>query len=224
MTSARTVEDRLRAEYFDLVPDMQRTLVALDSVVRQHLLSISVSLNRYEQVRVVSRLKECASAVDALRRRQQGRVFDPERAETYSLLSLPDLVAARVLAFPSQRVVDAHEALRPILSTWKEDPIRGAKPSDPPRAIKYYGHCEQAPTTITSEIQIVSSLIGLFWEVEHSALYKTSPNLQGVLFSESMTERLSSVHAALREFENEFERLISEATELEGSSPPASGR
>jgi ppGpp synthetase/RelA/SpoT-type nucleotidyltranferase len=222
MTSQRTVEDRLRAEYFDLIPDMQRTLVALDSVVRQHLLSISVSLNRYEQVRVVSRLKECASAIDALRRRQQGRVFDPEKAETYSLSDLPDLVATRVLAFPSQRVVDAHEALRPILSMWNEDPILGVKPSDPPRAIKYFGHCDQAPTDITAEIQIVSSLIGSFWEVEHSALYKTSPDLQGVLGAESMTERSSAVHAALREFENEFERLIAEAAELEGSPP--SGR
>ncbi len=38
MTDPRTVEDRLRAEYFDLLPDMQRTLVALDSDVRHHLL------------------------------------------------------------------------------------------------------------------------------------------------------------------------------------------
>ena len=212
MTSSRSVEDRLRAEYFDLVPDMQRALVALDSEVRHHLLPIRVSLHRYEQVRIVARMKECASAIDALRRRQEGRVFDPDKREAYSLLNLRDLVAARVLAFPSQRIVDVHEALLPMLSAWTSDPVLGVKPSDPPIATKYYGHCKQGPTTITSEIQIVSSLIGSFWEVEHSALYKTSPNLQGVMASESMTDRLSAVHAALRDFENEFERLISEST------------
>jgi hypothetical protein len=46
MTEPRTVEDRLRAEYFDLVPDMQCTLVALDADVRHHLLPVIISLNR----------------------------------------------------------------------------------------------------------------------------------------------------------------------------------
>src|SRR5437762_277696 len=103
MTEHRTVKDRLRAEYFELLPSMQRTLVALDAEVRHLLLPIMIALDQYEQVRIVSRLKECESAVDALRRRQEARDFALEKAETYSLSTLRDLVGIRVLVFPSSR-------------------------------------------------------------------------------------------------------------------------
>jgi hypothetical protein len=66
MNELRTVEDRLRAEYFQLIPDMQRTLVALEADVRHHLLPVMIALNRYEQVRIGARLKECESAIDSL--------------------------------------------------------------------------------------------------------------------------------------------------------------
>ena len=217
MTELRTVEDRLRAEYFELIPEMQRTLVALEAEVRHHLLSVMIALNRYEQVRISSRLKECESAVDSLRRRQEARVFDPERLEAYSLSSLRDLVAVRVLVFPSYRREQVHMALLPLLSGWIPDPVPGIESGDPPLALKYYGRCPSASTTLTAEIQIVSSLIGSYWEVEHSALYKTSPNLQGVIRSPSMLARQRAVLSALREFETEFERLIQEAAEIEGS-------
>lgn len=223
MTESRTVEDRLRAEYFELVPSMQRTLIALDSDIRHHLLPVIIALNRYEQVRIISRLKECESAIDSLRRRQEARVFDPEKA--YSLSALRDLVGIRVLVFPSQGVDQVHTALLPLLSDWSSDPVPGIEPGDAPIALKYYGRCASGFTTVTAELQIVSSLIGSFWEVEHSALYKTSPNLQGVMGSRSMKERQRAVLSALREFEVEFERLIREATEIEAPQiPPGTSR
>jgi hypothetical protein len=46
MNELRTVEDRLRAEYFALIPDMQRTLVALEAEVRHHLLPVMIALKR----------------------------------------------------------------------------------------------------------------------------------------------------------------------------------
>jgi len=82
---------------------------------------------------------------------------------------------------------------------------------------------------VRSEIQIASLLIGLFWEVEHSAVYKPSPNLRGVAESLLMKERIAAVEMALKEFELEFElefersRLEMERS-IEGSSdPPPSG-
>src|SRR4051812_38414436 len=81
MNELRTVEDRLRAEYFQLIPDMQRTLVALEADVRHHLLPVMIALNRYEQVRIGARLKECESAIDSLRRRQQTHVSIPRALE-----------------------------------------------------------------------------------------------------------------------------------------------
>lgn len=214
MTELRTVKDRLRAEYFELVPSMQRTLVALEADVRHLLLPVMIALDRYEQVRIVSRLKECESAVDALRRRQEARVFDPEKVETYSLSALHDLVGIRVLVFPSQRAAQVHAALRPLLSNWSENPFKDTEPEELPIARKFYGRSPSAATEITAELQIVSSLIGSFWDVEHAAVYKTSPNLQGVMASPRMKERYRSVLAALREFEGEFERLVREASEI----------
>jgi hypothetical protein len=194
MTELRTVEDRLRAEYFELVPDMRRTLVALDSDVRHHLLPIIIGLNRYEQVRIVSRLKECESAVDSLRRRQpEDREFDQEKIETYSLSSLRDLVGIRILVFPNQRIAHVHSALLPLLSDWSSDPIPGIDDGDSPIALKYHGRC--------------------------AALYKTSPDLQGAMGSLTMKQCQQAVLRALRDFETEFERLVGEAREIEDPGP-----
>jgi ppGpp synthetase/RelA/SpoT-type nucleotidyltranferase len=48
---------------------------------------------------VTSRVKECESALDSLRRRQEGATFDSGRPELYSLDKLNDLAGVRVLAF-----------------------------------------------------------------------------------------------------------------------------
>ena len=92
-SSSRTVEDRLRAEYFQLLPDIRRAVLETETRVRRDLLDISLSLERYERLLVTSRVKECDSAVDALRRRQPLGLFDAERSSDYSLLALPDLAA-----------------------------------------------------------------------------------------------------------------------------------
>jgi hypothetical protein len=57
-----------------------------------------------------------------------------------------------------------------------------------------------------SEYQIVSTLIGLFWDVEHAAIYKQSPNLKGL--GPVMQEQTSAVNKALKAFEDEFERRL----------------
>jgi len=200
---------------------MQRTLVALEADVRHLLLPVMIALDRYEQVRIVSRLKDCESAVDALRRRQEARDFASEEAETYSLSTLHDLVGIRVLVFPASRIAQVNQALEPLLADWSSDPVPGFESNDPPIALKYFGRSASAGTALIAEVQIVSSLIGSFWDVEHAAVYKTTPNLQGVMASPRMKSRYREVLSALREFENEFERLIQETSEIDAPSNPA---
>lgn len=77
-------------------------------------------------------------------------------------------------------------------------------------AYKYSGFCASSPV-ILGEYQIASVLTGLFWEVEHDAIYKPSPRLRGITRSIDMKEPTATVYAALRHFEDEFERLIKEA-------------
>jgi len=214
MDSSRTVEDRLRAEYFDLLPTIRRTLLETETRVRRDLLDVSLGLERYERVLVTSRVKECDSAVDALRRRQPLGLFVAERAAEYSITALPDLAAVRVMAFPERRVDDARNALRETLSAWRADPVSSGDGYSTPLALKYFGRWSP-DALITAEVQIVGLLIGLFWEVEHSAIYKPNPNLHGVVRSNSVIQRRDEVLIALQAFERAFEEAIRSAAPRE---------
>ena len=60
---------------------------------------------------------------------------------------------------------------------------------------------------IHGEIQIVPMLTGLFWHVEHEAIYKPKPELKSLANSLEMRERTQDVLNALKAFEQTFERL-----------------
>jgi hypothetical protein len=51
-------------------------------------------------------------------------------------------------------------------------------------------------------------LTGLFWEVEHSAIYKPAPQIRSAARSLAMQQRSKEVFEALKAFEDEFESLI----------------
>ena len=96
--------------------------------------------------------------------------------------------------------------LRKAFPDWIPDPVSGDRGET--LALKYSGYCADASSTIRGEYQIASVLTGLFWNIEHSVIYKPSPQLKGVARSLVMQERSREVLAALTAFEEEFERLI----------------
>jgi ppGpp synthetase/RelA/SpoT-type nucleotidyltranferase len=98
VTEKRSVEDRLREEYFELLPEVRRVVEELESKVKYALLPTHRELNEYERLVVKSRIKECDSAIDSLRRRQEGGTFDRDRPWDYTLTHLNDLAGVRVLA------------------------------------------------------------------------------------------------------------------------------
>jgi len=212
--SSRTVEDLLRAEYFEILPAVRRALLETETRVRGALLDLALKLQPFERVVITSRVKECESAINSLRRRQPLGLFDSEKAAEYSLSALRDLAAVRVMAFPQQRVADAHAILKPTLSDWTPDPIPAVDDSDQPLAHKYFGKWT-SDSSITAEIQIVDLLIGLFWEVEHAAIYKPTPSLHGVRTDVVMQSR-DDVLTALKRFASEFERAVTG-----GEEPPS---
>jgi ppGpp synthetase/RelA/SpoT-type nucleotidyltranferase len=200
----RTIEDRLREEYFALLPNIRRISGQLETEVRYHLLPISKQLNGYEQLVVKSRVKDCESALEKLRSRQQGAIFDRDRPDDYTLTSLRDLAGVRVLAFPPQRLAEINDLLLKRFPGWDSDPVRdGGKHL----AFKYSGHC-QTGDQVRAEYQIVSTLIGLLWEVEHSAIYKPDPRLKTIADSIEMKRRRATVLDALSAFETEFENFV----------------
>ena len=211
--STRTVEDRLREEYFQLLPEIRRVAGQLESEINYHLLSIANALEEYEQLFVKSRVKECESAVDALRRRrgQEGASFDNDQPAQYTLTNLNDLAGLRILVFPRRRIPEVDLALREIFSSWTADPI---ETEGEVLALKYHSYSD-ARQHIRGEYQIVSMLTGLFREVEHSAIYKPAPRLKGFTQHVAMQQRTKEVLEALKAFEDEFESL------LHLSSPPS---
>lgn len=204
----RTVEDRLREEYFDLLPDIRRVVWQLEAEIRFHTLAILRGLRSHEQLVVKSRIKGCESALNALRRRQEFGTFDPENHESYSLLKLPDLAGVRVLAFPQSRLIEVDGVLRTTFTDWISDPVLNDQGTV--LVPKYCGKCLNVNTKIQAEYQVVPMLIGLFWEVEHSAIYKPAPALKGKAESEPMMNLYSDVVRALSRFGAEFERFVRE--------------
>ena len=96
----RTVEDRLPEEYFDLLPEIRRVLEHIEAEVKYRLLSISRKLDKFERLDVSSRLKACESAIESLKRRQEGNKFYKNPVKPYTLTNLKDLAGVRVLVFP----------------------------------------------------------------------------------------------------------------------------
>jgi ppGpp synthetase/RelA/SpoT-type nucleotidyltranferase len=137
MTDQRTIEDRLREEYFQLLPDIRRVTEQLEAEVRYCVLPILRTLDKYEHLVVTSRMKECESAIDSLRRRKQGATFDRDRPRLYTLTDLKDLAGVRVLAFPRRRVTEVDQGLRKRFRSWKADAVPGLDENDQPRAFKY---------------------------------------------------------------------------------------
>jgi hypothetical protein len=203
--SERSVEDRLREQYFDLLPGIRRVAEELEAEVRYCLLPISLKLDRYERLVVSSRIKECESAVDALRRRQEGVTFKSDRPELYSLDSLRDLAGVRISVFPRKRWQETNVELEKRFPAWQSDPVHDE--NGELLAFKHYGFCK-ASDTIRGECQIVPLLTALFWEVEHVAIYKPTPSLKGVARHPRMKECTDEVTRALRAFEEEFETLL----------------
>lgn len=206
----RTIEDLLREEYFDLLPEIRRVAEHLEAEVKYFVLPISRRLNKYEQIVVTSRIKGCESSLEALRRRQQGATFDRNYPENYSLTSLNDLAGVRVLAFPRNRLVEIDKELRNRFTGWVADPVLGYDDINEPQALKYHGYCE-ASSRVRGELQIVSMLLGLFWEVEHSAIYKPTLQLEFIARNREMKQRTREVFRAFRAFEEEFEKQISDS-------------
>ena len=201
----RKPEDWLREEYFALLPHVRLIIGRLETQVRHELLPLVASLKKFERIVITSRVKDCESAIDTLRRAQrENQLFDDSKGGTYSLTALRDLAGVRVLAFPRTRWLEANDLLRAAFPAWESRPM-----PDPVSATtlvhKYNGFC--SPTDqIRAELQISPMLIGQFLDIEHSALYKPSPELETAKFL--MRDHTNAVFSALQAFDAELERLI----------------
>ena len=101
-------------------------------------------------------------------------------------------------------MAEVDDLLREEFRAWTSDPVED---DGEVQAFKYYGYCRQASDKVKGEYQVVSMLTGLFWEVEHSAIYKPDARLGQIALSLGMRQRTREVVKALRAFEEQFEAL-----------------
>ena len=133
----RTVEDRLREEYFGLLPEMRRVAWQLEAEVRHCIMPMWVKLDQYERLDTTSRIKDCESAVDKLRRHQETRAFDRGHPDQYTLLDLKDLVGIRIHVFPGSRIEEVRLALCERYPSWTAEPFSGIDGTEERRAETY---------------------------------------------------------------------------------------
>lgn len=203
---ARSIEDTLREEYFKILPIIRRIKERLEAEVRFNLIPILNTLQAHERFEVHSRVKDCENAINALRRRQEGSLFDTDQPDKYSLTQLKDLAGVRVLVFPRALVDRVDKCLNIHFGSWTADHVQGYNEGDENQALKYFGFCSEEDH-IYGEIQIVPMLTGLFWQVEHEAIYKPKPEFKSIANSLEMKERTQDVLDALKAFEETFENL-----------------
>ncbi len=207
----RTVEDRLREEYGLLAAEMKRVCSELETRVRHCLLPRSRSLTGHERIDVRSRVKDCESAIASLRRKKEGNQFNPQRPGKYTLTDLYDLAGVRVGVFPRTRVKEVEGILRTEFRNWTPKHVPDPSgPHLPPLAFKYHGTC-LASREILGEYQVMPLMTSLYWEVQHAAIYKGNAGI-----AIQMRVKEAAVLEAMRQFEEEFERLLLQEQTLHG--------
>lgn len=214
----RKVEDFLREQYSELSPEIKKVLLQLQTDVEHLLLDVRLGLKHHERVHIEARAKECDSAIGALRRRIEGRQFDEDTPDKYTLTTLPDLAALRVLVFPKSRLdeVNALVQLKYVKhGDWTPDPVETGEPKRW-RAWKYYGKCSTR-SEIQAEIQVVPTLTGLFWQIEHDAFYKPrDPVLRGAAEKPSVRERREGVYEAFERLEQTLQEELDKNAAQDG--------
>jgi hypothetical protein len=104
------------------------------------------------------------------------------------------------MAFPGTHLREIAQVVRQeTFPDWTSDPFREGEAL----GLKYFGRVLSG-SRVQAEFQIVPLLIGLFWEVEHSAIYKPPSELRGITRLPDMLDKSDAVLQALRAFEEEF--------------------
>jgi hypothetical protein len=96
--------------------------------------------------------------------------------------------------------------LRDRFEHWTADPVPPVAGTANLLALKYHGLCNEH-CQVRAEIQLMSMLIGMFWEVEHGAIYKPGERLRQTEVAVKMQKHYADVVRALSSFEEKFESV-----------------
>ena len=205
MINDQEIRNVLREEYFNILPQITKLQEHIESEVRYYLLNLIDNLEAHQRIEILSRVKDCESAINALKSREEGIYFHEKRL--YSLKNLKDLAGIRILVFPNSLIEPVYKTVKSKFTHWTDDPVPGLNDEDEPIAPKFYGH-SKISDDIYGEIQIVPMLIGLFWGVEHKALYKPKPEYKSIKKDLEMKELKYNVIGSLNAFQEKFDEIV----------------
>jgi len=207
----REIRNHLREEYFGLRAEAQKAVDILQAHVRHALIPLTKELRKHEKLEVIARVKDCESAIGKLLRdfKLEGRVFD---RDAYSLRTLRDLAAVRVMVFPvalwhkaNDVLVDAEILKNPVSKPINLDGDPDVASPGELLTYKYSGEIQECPNLI-AELQITPMLVGLFWSVEHSAIYK--PDESARRAAKLMKAEKDAVCRALLHFDEKYQQFL----------------
>ncbi len=205
----RLVEDYLREEYIILSPLLNKIKINLEIDINKQILPIVNKLQSFERVSVVSRIKTMKSAIEKLQSKQEGKTFQQNYPEKYSLKQLKDLVGLRVLYFPETLKEELHCIIINKYKSWKYEPVMDFEKGKDIIIHKFYGSIEIGPNII-SEIQIMPMLYSRFLDLEHDIIYKPDPKYKGIQRSFELKEVKNKVLKQFQQFENVFCELLNQ--------------
>jgi hypothetical protein len=113
-----------------------------------------------------------------------------------------------VLVFPNDKLlkVDREIQQHEPFKDWKSDPVKYARGYA--QTPKYYGTWADVSSRVLGEYQVVPMLIGRFWEVEHSAIYKPAGWAKGADRDHDLKNLRTKIEVALSRFEQKFEEFV----------------
>jgi len=147
---------------------LKRVAERLKTQIQYAILPISTRLKPHENLMVKARVKDCNSAINKLQQynpidpllpRNPGGVFDRDRPEIYTLLTLRDLVGVRVLAFPSGIATEVDKILHSRFQDWTPDPIKDENGQQ--LAFKYTGQYAESSEGLQCEYPRSSDSSGM---------------------------------------------------------------
>ncbi len=199
----RLVEDYLREEYILLSPVLRKIRKNLETEIKKQILPIINRLQPYERVSVVSRIKDMESAIEKLQSKQEGKTFQQNAPEKYSLKQLKDLVGLRVLYFPATLKQQILDIIFNNYKSWKDDHVVDFETGKDIIIHKFHGSIRIAKD-IVAEIQIMPVLYSGFLNLEHDIIYKPHQEYKGISRSLKVKKEKNKLMVQFQQFENVF--------------------
>ncbi len=200
------VESRLQLEYLKVASALYKAKEYIEIEIKHTIKTQLLEAVHANKILISSRVKDCNSAITALKKKEEGRVFRDGRQ--YSITQLNDLIGLRISVFPLTLLELVQSPLLSYLENNFEQPFQTDHTTIENYDIYKYRGIHNQFSEFNCEIQLIPMLISKFWDTEHDVFYKpASPH-----DAPPMKEAYDAVIKSLYSFEKTYEESQYKAT------------